>query len=263
MFITRLISGIVLILIIGGALYKGGIILAVLLALLSVAGMREYYKAVGIAGKPLSLMEVTAYVCAVGYLGLLFTERQSLLLPGVGVGLIILMAVYVLTYPEYRHLKVTASLFPLIYVAVMLGFIYLIRCRFRGNIEVWLVFLSSWGADTCAYCVGRLFGRHKMSPRLSPNKSVEGAVGGVAGAAILGAVFAAVFRQPVIIYAAICAVTAVISIFGDLAASAIKREAEIKDYSHLIPGHGGILDRFDSVLFTAPVIYLCCELFLM
>ena len=94
-----------------------------------------------------------------------------------------------------------------------------------------------------------------MAPVLSPKKSVEGAVGGVAGAVLLGVIFALVTRGPVWEYALICGVGALISMVGDLAASAIKRNMDIKDYGKLIPGHGGVLDRFDSVIFTAPVIY--------
>ena len=105
-------------------------------------------------------------------------------------------------------------------------------------------------------------GRHKLAPVLSPKKSVEGAVGGMAGSALVGALFAWAFLVParedagvIWVAALICAVGAVISQVGDLAASAIKRNHEIKDYGKIIPGHGGIMDRFDSVLFTAPVIY--------
>ena len=126
---------------------------------------------------------------------------------------------------------------------------------------VWLIFLSSWGCDTCAYCVGMLIGKHKMAPKLSPKKSVEGGVGGVLGAALLGVLFALAMNHwggedvNALHYAVICGVGGIISQVGDLAASAIKRNHDIKDYGRLIPGHGGILDRFDSVIFTAPVIY--------
>ena len=113
-----------------------------------------------------------------------------------------------------------------------------------------------------AYVAGRLFGKHKMAPLLSPKKTVEGAIGGVIGAALIGAIYAAIIGRwlhsggnHVLIYAAICAVGALVSMVGDLAASAIKRNKEIKDYGKLIPGHGGILDRFDSVIITAPIIY--------
>ena len=118
--------------------------------------------------------------------------------------------------------------------------------------------LSSWGCDTCAYCVGMLFGKHKLTPLLSPKKTVEGAVGGVLGAALLGLIFGAVFGSrmaEIVNPPAACAISAVISQIGDLAASAIKRNHNVKDYGHLIPGHGGVLDRFDSMIFTAPAIF--------
>ena len=169
--------------------------------------------------------------------------------------LILLMFVYVFLYPKYQADQIMAAFFGLVYVAVMLSFILLTRNLENGKILVWLIFFCSWGCDTCAYCVGMLIGKHKMAPVLSPKKSIEGAVGGVAGAAALGAIYAAATHAPALEYAVICGVGALISMVGDLAASAIKRNKGIKDYGKLIPGHGGILDRFDSVIFTAPVIY--------
>ena len=175
--------------------------------------------------------------------------------------LILVMAVYVFAFPKYVSEQVMTAYFGVFYVAIMLSYIYQTRLLKDGLFLVGLVFLCSWGCDTCAYCVGMLIGKHKMSPVLSPKKSVEGAVGGVVGAALLGAIYAAVVgshleaENPVITYAIICAVGALISMVGDLAASAIKRNHNIKDYGTLIPGHGGIMDRFDSVIFTAPVIY--------
>lgn len=103
--------------------------------------------------------------------------------------------------------------------------------------------------------MGVLIGKHKMAPVLSPKKSVEGAIGGVVGAVLLGVAYAAATGGELAAYGIICGVGALISMVGDLAASAIKRNQEIKDYGKLIPGHGGILDRFDSVIFTAPIIY--------
>ena len=171
------------------------------------------------------------------------------------------MAVYVFTFPNYRSEQVMTVFFGVFYVAVMLSYIYQTRMLEDGGIVVWLIFLSSWGCDTCAYCAGMLLGKHKMAPKLSPKKSVEGGIGGVLGAALLGALFALAVNQwagaqaGVLEYAIICGVGGMISQVGDLAASAIKRNHEIKDYGKLIPGHGGILDRFDSVIFTAPIIY--------
>ena len=147
------------------------------------------------------------------------------------------------------------AFFAIVYVGVMLSYVYQTRMLDGGKFHVWLIFLCSWGCDTCAYCVGVLFGKHKMAPVLSPKKSVEGAVGGVVGAILLGIIYAAATKGGMVEYAIICGVGALISMVGDLAASAIKRNQGIKDYGKLIPGHGGILDRFDSVIFTAPIIY--------
>ena len=126
---------------------------------------------------------------------------------------------------------------------------------------MWLVFICAWGCDTCAYCVGMMIGKHKMAPVLSPKKSVEGGIGGIVGAALIGALYALAINRwsnagaSILEFAIIGAVGGAISQIGDLAASAIKRNYNIKDYGKLIPGHGGILDRFDSVIFTAPIIY--------
>ena len=150
----------------------------------------------------------------------------------------------------------------------MLSFVYQIRTLERGLYLAFLVFLCSWGCDTCAYCVGMLIGKHKMSPKLSPKKSVEGAVGGVVGASLLTALYCFIFRSQmnltameIWIIAGIAAVAALISMVGDLTASAIKRNYDIKDYGHLIPGHGGILDRFDSVMFIAPFVSIAVRYF--
>ena len=181
--------------------------------------------------------------------------------------LVAFMAAYVFAYPKYRAEQVMAGFFGVVYVAVMLSYIYLTRNLEHGAYLVWLIFICSWGCDTCAYCVGILIGKHKMSPLLSPKKSVEGAVGGVVGAALIGIIYAAVIRgldpdaisyTAIVSFGIIGALGALISMVGDLAASAIKRNHKIKDYGTLIPGHGGILDRFDSVIFTAPIIYYLC-----
>ncbi len=160
-----------------------------------------------------------------------------------------------------------AVFFGMFYVVLMLSYIYQVRDMEDGKYVVWLIFLCSWGCDTCAYLVGVMFGKHKMAPVLSPKKSVEGGIGGVAGAALLGFIYAYIFQEhialehPLILFPAVCAVGGLISQIGDLAASGIKRNHEIKDYGTLIPGHGGILDRFDSVIITAPIIYYFITIF--
>ena len=100
------------------------------------------------------------------------------------------MAVYVFSYPKYRSEQIMITFFGLFYVAVMLSYVYQTRELTQGAYLVWLIFLCSWGCDTCSYCVGMLIGKHKMAPKLSPKKSIEGGIGGILGAAQLGVIYA-------------------------------------------------------------------------
>ena len=262
MFKTRLLSGIVLVIIALLTIMSGGYVLLLTLLCVSLIGMRELYNAMGVHKSGMDLLELAGYLGAVLYYGTVFLGFEKYGMMAVILSLVLLMFVYVFTYPKYQAEQVMSAFFRLVYVAVMLSFILLTRNLENGHLLVWLIFFCSWGCDTCAYCVGVLIGKHKMAPVLSPKKSIEGAVGGVAGAAGLGAAYAVVIHAPVMEYAVICAVGALISMVGDLAASAIKRNRGIKDYGKLIPGHGGILDRFDSVIFTAPVIYYMAKFIL-
>lgn len=262
MFKTRLLSGILLVAIALLTICSGSYVLFFTLLGVSLIGMQELYKAMGVHQEKINLLEITGFVGAVVYYAAMLLDFERYAMMAVIFALVMIMFVYVFRYPVYKADQVMATFFGTIYVAVMLSFIYLTRNLPDGKFIVWLIFLCSWGCDTCAYCVGVLIGKHKMAPVLSPKKSVEGAVGGVAGAALLGSVYAWATQGQVLEYAVICAVGALISMVGDLAASAIKRNQGIKDYGKLIPGHGGILDRFDSVIFTAPVIYFLSVLIL-
>lgn len=240
----------------------GPVLFAVLLAI-SLIGVGELYRAMEVHQKGFGALEIAGYVGTVlYYLSLLWMKTDKFSMMILLFTLVLIMCVYVFTYPKYRAEQIMAALFGVVYVAVMLSYIYKTRALEGGAWLVGLIFLSSWGSDTCAYCVGMLIGKHKMAPVLSPKKSIEGGVGGVLGAVLLGALYALLISSvnqadghTPLMYAVICAVGALISMVGDLAASAIKRNKEIKDYGKLIPGHGGILDRFDSVIFTAPFIY--------
>lgn len=259
MFATRLISGIILILIALFTVGSGGIILFVTTVSISMIGLFELYRVMKIEK---NLLGCLGYAAALSYYGLLwFQEERFTMLLSIAF-LMLLMSVYVFTFPKHSLEKVSVAFLGVFYVAVMLSYLYEVRVMADGKYLVWLVFLGSWGSDTCAYCVGMLIGKRKLAPVLSPNKSIEGAIGGVMGAMLLGFVYATIFgsymteiRNPQMVCAFACAIAAIISQVGDLAASAIKRNHQVKDYGRLIPGHGGILDRFDSMLFTAPAIY--------
>lgn len=262
MFWTRLFSGILLILIALFTIGFGGYVLFFTLLCISLIGMQELYRVMQVRGDKPEILEIAGYTGAVIYYvaALLNFERYGFM--ALITALVLLMFVYVFGYPKYHANQVMAAYFGIVYVASMLSFIMLTRNLEGGKFLVWLIFLCSWGCDTCAYCVGKLIGKHKMAPILSPKKSVEGGIGGVVGASLLGVLYAVLTKGDLVGYAIICAVGALISMVGDLAASAIKRNQGIKDYGKLIPGHGGILDRFDSVIFTAPIIYFLSKMIL-
>ena len=129
---------------------------------------------------------------------------------------------------------------------------------------VWLVVITAFGTDIMAYFTGYALGKHKLCPKISPKKTIEGAVGGLLGSIILSGLFGFFFAKPFLIHCLIIGLLGgVFSQFGDLTASIFKRKMGIKDYGNLIPGHGGILDRFDSVLFTGPLVYIYLEFMVM
>ena len=259
MFKTRLISGILLVLAAFLTINCGGVVLFVTLIGVSVFGISEIMRAMQAIPETEKHRHFNLFLMAVladaVYYGLMEVNDGEYQMMGIVLAVILLMCYYVFTYPRYQAAQIMAAFFGVFYVGVMLSYIYLTRMLPGGRFHVWLIFLSSRGCDTRAYCVGMLIGKHKMATVLSPKKSVEGAVGGVVGAALLGVLFAWLTKGDMAAYAIICGAGALISMVGDLAASAIKRNQGIKDYGKLIPGHGGILDRFDSVIFTAPIIY--------
>lgn len=268
MFGTRLMSSIILVVVALFTILTGGHLLAAVLFFLAVTAFHELMKACKLAGgrqdgKMGNGLEITGYAgIAAYYLLMVFVENRVYLFLALITILVAFMFLYVFAFPKYRAEQIMCAFFCTAYAPVMLSFIYLVRSLPYGIYTVWMIFISSWICDTCAYAVGMLIGKHKLAPVLSPKKSIEGAVGGIAGSALVGAAYAYFMVEHVIeqqqitwIFVLISAVGAVISQVGDLAASAIKRNHEIKDYGKLIPGHGGVMDRFDSVIFTAPMIY--------
>lgn len=266
MFKTRLLSGIVLIAVLLLLIIPGGPILLAGMGIISIIGMFELNRVFNVQKSPAGIV---AYIfCALYYLNLQFGFLRETIFLFI-VFMIVELAIFVFSYPKYKADQIMAIFFGLFYVGVMLSFIYQTRMLTKGAFVVWLIFFCSWGADTCAYCVGMLCGKHKMSPKLSPKKSIEGAVGGIVGSAVLAAIYLIIVHSwmdivwvDIVILAVIVAIAAFVSIIGDLAASAIKRNYDIKDYGKLIPGHGGVLDRFDSVIITAPIIYLLSYYFI-
>ena len=265
MFWTRLASGIILIIIALLTMSLGGIPLLLTLLFISLVAFRELSKALLCANdkKKLNALEMVGLIGVAAYYAAVYFSGEViwLLMCIVGVFMAV-MFIYVVTFPKFQASQVLAAFFSFMYAPVMLSFVYMTRSCPRGIYMVWMILISSWGCDTCAYVVGVLIGRKKIFPVLSPKKSLEGCIGGAVGAALIGGLYGHFFVEKAFpnqnmaaIIAFICAIGAVMSMVGDLAASAIKRNHNIKDYGTLIPGHGGIMDRFDSMIVTAPMIY--------
>lgn len=260
MFKTRLLSGILLVIATVLTLYFGGVVTFAVLAVVSLIGANELLR---VFDMEKSAMAVIVYCATILYYLMLMFNVGSWGFTFLIVVLIFLIGAYVFCYPKYHIHQLMAAFFSLVYVSIMLAYVYQLRVLENGAEYVVLIFIAAWGTDTFAYCSGMLLGKHKMTPLLSPKKTVEGAVGGLLGAGILGAAYGVFVSHmlrldfdPVTVFPIICVVGGAISMLGDLAASAIKRNFEIKDFGTLIPGHGGILDRFDSIIIVAPIVYL-------
>lgn len=261
-FWVRLISGVIMAVVLVAIFILGYTVMWGFLLLLSLAGQYEFNRALKLNWGVFAWVgyaATTAY-----YVVLLVFGTISYTLLIFAVLLMLDLAVFVFTFPRYSLQQTFAGFFNVFYVGVTLSFLYLVRIHPpSGAYLVWLVILSSWGCDIFAYLFGMLFGKHPFVPKLSPKKSLEGAIGGMIGAVVLGVAYGFIVQPYVpdvklapLIFGIVCLFGSAAGQIGDLAASAIKRKVGIKDYSNLIPGHGGILDRFDSVIMVAPIIFL-------
>lgn len=281
MFWTRLASGIVMLAIAITTMSLGGASLAAVLWAISLIGFRELTRvfcgvpkshsaSVQKAAGKFNVLDVIGFAGITAYYLLLyFSGDHTWLMMCIVLVFLAVMFAYVAAFPRFDAAQTAETVFAFLYAPVMLSFVYQTRMCERGLYVVWMILISSWGCDTFAYVVGKLAGKKKIFPVLSPKKSLEGCIGGVLGAALLGGLYGFFFLEKVFpdrniswIIALICGVGAVMSMVGDLAASAIKRNFEIKDYGKLIPGHGGIMDRFDSMIVTAPMTYFLTILLL-
>ncbi len=184
--------------------------------------------------------------------------------------LILLFACLLAGHQKIQFQEIAISFFISLLVPLALAVVVLLRDRNpHGIFYTLLICEAAWIADSAAYFVGRAFGKHKMAPLISPHKTVEGAIGGVVISAAFFLIFCFVYQQVTEtvlsiqwLHALIVGVlTTLIGITGDLTASVIKRQTGIKDFGKIMPGHGGIMDRFDSFLFVAPSLYLLLSFF--
>lgn len=257
---TRIMTSVIGIPLVIAIIVIGNPLLRYAIMVVSLIALYEFYGAVSKQNQPIVYVGYAAIVVQFLTFDWIMTHYVIFITLLTMLSLIAM----VVRYPKYSIIDIALTLFPVLYVGLMFSFMILIRDVREGSFWIWLIAISAWGSDTFAYFTGKTIGKHKLAPVLSPKKTIEGSVGGVIGAGVLAYVYTLIYTH----YDALMArnqigwvvgavmLGAIISQYGDLAASAIKRYYKQKDYGYILPGHGGILDRFDSFLFVAPIIYI-------
>jgi len=254
----RIISGVVGVALLCLVLCLNTLVFDAVLAIVAAIAVCELFRAVGI-GRFKSLKAFSVLAVASLMISLVYSQVFVMLIVYIYIFLLFMLFMTKVEGIGYKH--ISKAFMATMFITVCFGHLSILRCWENGRLNVLVVFIISFLTDTFAYFTGRFVGRHKLSPNLSPKKTIEGAFGGLVGAiagmlvycAILNTYFGIQAVQSNAIIVAI--IGSVISQLGDLAASAIKRQYGIKDYGKIMPGHGGVMDRFDGVLFTAPAVY--------
>lgn len=263
--IQRFLSGVILFPIVALIfIFANDIELNILLAIVSVMCVYEYancYK----TGNKAHPSKWYLYLISLLIIGTSFLPGEALkeiLITILPISILILTAEMVFSKGRKNINDVTVTIFGIVYIPLMLIFFSIIRSKFElGKVLIWYIFISAWGSDIFAYLVGSRIGKHKFT-KISPNKSIEGCVSGVVGAVVIAIIYTIAINSimhtniSVLIASIIVIILSIIGQTGDLAASSIKRYCGIKDFSEVIPGHGGLLDRIDSVILILPFAYI-------
>ena len=267
--IKRTITGVIALPVLAIILiFSNTIIMDIFTAIIACISMYEYFHCFKSTNKA-NPSQYLGYIYCILIAFTHFVDERlltSILIAIIPVSLVVLFAELVLSKGKKTVTDIAVTMLGICYIPLMLIYLSLVRDMeldhgLNGKILIWFVLIASWGSDIFAYFIGRHFGKHKLTA-VSPNKTVEGAVAGVVGAILLGILFAILCNTiwgvgiNYLLIGCIMAVLSIVGQIGDLAASSIKRYCEIKDFSELIPGHGGMLDRIDSIIFVLPFAYI-------
>ncbi|MBR3755988.1 MAG: phosphatidate cytidylyltransferase [Firmicutes bacterium] len=254
---TRVISGLCMVPLLA-FVYLGGYWLTAMCILIALMGVKELFQGFEAMDIKPSLVVAYGSTVVLYLINGFFPMQHEFILAWLAAS-IMASSIYIFKINERKVEDAMATMLGIIYVVFFSYHVTLVDQTQEYANLVWVVLLSAFATDIFAYFSGYLFGRHgrhKLCPNLSPKKTWEGAIGGTLGSIICCGLFGYFVMPRIWVHCLmIGAVCAILSQCGDLTASAYKRKMGIKDYGTLIPGHGGIMDRFDSVLFTAPVVY--------
>lgn len=251
------------------------IVYPIALALLGIIALFEVLRVVGVNNKP--MIAIPAYLFAIAFpVGAYFLTESSAIFfllaiaGGMFVYLLLLMGISVFSKGKTSFVCISEAFVAVVYITVSMTSLSLLR-YFDRECGVWMVvlaFMIAWATDTFAFATGKLFGKHKLIPEISPKKTIEGSVGGVVVCIIFCFVYGfgldLIFENITVDYLVLglCAlILSLVSQLGDLIASLLKREHGVKDYGTIFPGHGGVMDRFDSVFAISTILLIVCILF--
>ena len=244
-------------------IFSGTYVLPIAVTIVTLIALFEMFRCIGVAQK-LTITLPAYFIAGILPIVAKLGNGRGIIME-IACALSMLYAVYLLSVSVFNHKKVTFQESSLVFMTslyIIGGFASIVLLREISDNIYLLAFIGAWMTDIFAYFSGRLFGKHKLCEEISPKKTIEGSIGGIIFCSISFVVFALVtkgFSEGLpyyLIYAAVGIIISIVSQIGDLSMSLIKRHYKIKDFGKLFPGHGGILDRFDSVLAVSLVLYI-------
>ena len=268
--VKRIITSVVALAVFVGILFLSPICFTVALAAVILFMLYECYSATkaDLGMKTIGFISAVILMLSIYFFKAL--EWDTFAWATASIGIIFIIALHMITvvakHGKRNYKDILSNGFLTMYIVISMGCVWLTKETF-DTATMLLTFICAWSCDTFAYFTGRFLGKHKLIPHVSPNKTVEGSVGGVVGAMVICIVYLLIVKNVfdtnmltwsnVVVEGAVYGlVGGALSQLGDLIASAIKRDTGIKDFGWIFPGHGGFMDRFDSVMFIAPIMYL-------
>lgn len=260
--LKRTISAIIAFPILFYIVYKSGIYLEIAALLISVIGLYEFYKA--FHSRDYRPLNWVSYVFTLAMYAVVIFNMDSMFYFFVVVFFIFsLLVFHLFSKREQALMDIMITMLGFFYVTVSFVHIPLLA-KIDNNFYIWYVFLLAWVTDTCAYFSGKLLGTKKLIPSVSPNKTIEGSLGGIIGTTLFAYCFAYFFNKDFLMASIFLGLLGgILSQIGDLIASKFKRIVDLKDFGNLMPGHGGVLDRFDSIIVTGPLVFYFVYIFEM